>query len=130
MITREADYAIRTVVYLARRFGQSPIATTEISQTAEIPYRFLRKISHQLVESGIVGATRGKQGGIYLLIEPDKLSILDILKIFDARACSLNICSDSDDACNHSSSCKVCKKLRELQAKIHAEYASIKFSEL
>ncbi len=130
MITREADYAIRTIVYLSKRFGQNPVTTTEISEKMEIPYRFLRKISHQLVEAKIVGATRGKQGGIFLLIEPDKLSLLDILKIFDERACNLNICSDSDDACGRSAECTVCKRLRILQEKIHAEFADIKFSQL
>ncbi len=130
MITREADYAIRTVVYLARRFGQQPVATTEISKNAEIPYRFLRKISHQLVESGLVGATRGKQGGIFLIAEPSELSLFDILKIFDPRACQINVCCSSDDACNLSKACNVCKRLRVLQEKVHAEFASIKFSEL
>lgn len=130
MITREADYAIRTVVYLAQRFGQGPVATTEISEKAEIPYRFLRKISHQLVESKIVGATRGKQGGIYLIQDPAKLSLLDVLKIFDARSCHLNICSDSDAACTRSATCKVCLRLRALQEKLHAEFAGIKFSDL
>ncbi len=130
MITREADYAIRTVVYLAQRFGQGPVATTEISEKAEIPYRFLRKISHQLVESKIVGATRGKQGGIYLIQDPDKLSLLDVLKIFDNRSCHLNICSETDDACSRSTTCKVCLRLRALQEKLHAEFAGIKFSEL
>ncbi len=130
MITREADYAIRALVYLSQRYGQAPVTTTEISEKAEIPYRFLRKISHQLVESGIVGATRGKQGGIFLKIEPEKLTLLDILKIFDDRACHMNICSESDDACSRSPHCNVCKRLRTLQEKMHAEFASIKFSEL
>lgn len=130
MITREADYAIRAIVYLSRHYGQTPVTTTEISEKAEIPYRFLRKISHQLVESGIVGATRGKQGGIFLKIAPEVLTLLDILKIFDERACHMNICCDSDDACPRSPSCNVCKRLRLLQEKVHTEFANIKFSEL
>jgi Rrf2 family protein len=130
MITREADYAIRTIVYLSRHYGKAPITTTEISEKAEIPYRFLRKISHQLVESGLVGATRGKQGGIFLKIDPDKLSLLDVLKIFDERSCQINICCESDSACSRSATCTVCKRLKLLQEKVHAEFASIKFSEL
>lgn len=130
MITREADYAIRALVYLSERFGQPPVTTTEISEKAAIPYRFLRKISHHLVESGIVGAARGKQGGLFLKVEPDKLSILDILKIFDERTCTLSICCESDDACHRSSTCNVCKRLKILQKKIHIEFDSIKFSEL
>lgn len=130
MITREADYAIRTVVYLARRFGKAPVATTEISEKAEIPYRFLRKISHQLVEAGIVGAVRGKQGGIFLVTKPEQLSLLDILKIFDTRAVSVNICCCQTDSCSRTSSCTVYERLKKLQETMQEEYARIKFSEL
>lgn len=130
MITREADYAIRTIVYLTQRFGLAPVATTEISEAADIPYRFLRKISHKLVEAHIVGTVRGKQGGIYLLKNPDQLSLLDILKIFDNRAICVNLCCCDDDACSHSRTCTVSKRLLKLQENLHSEFANIKFSEL
>lgn len=130
MITREADYAIRTIVYLARHFGKAPIATTEVSEKMEIPYRFSRKISHKLVESGIVGTVRGKQGGIFLIPNPEQLSLLDILKIFDYRTLHVNACCYKADSCSRSGSCSICKRLLKLQEKMHTEFASIKFSEL
>ncbi|NCB39259.1 MAG: Rrf2 family transcriptional regulator [Erysipelotrichia bacterium] len=130
MITREADYAIRTVLHLARHFGQKPVTTTEISKKTDVPYRFLRKISHQLVEAGIVGAVRGKQGGIFLITSPEILSLLDILKIFDSRAISVNICCCETGNCSHAPDCTVQKRLLKLQQNMQAEFASIKFSEL
>lgn len=130
MITREADYAIRTVLHLARHFGKGPISTLEISETMEIPYRFLRKISHSLVEAGITGAVRGKQGGIFLKISPEAISLLDILQLFDDRAINLNICCKSEEACTRSSTCTIHTRLMGLQDRLRAEFAAFKFSEL
>ncbi len=130
MITREADYAIRTVLHLARHYGKGPISTMDISETMEIPYRFLRKISHNLVEAKIAGAVRGKQGGIFLNILPEEISLLDILKLFDERAINLNICCKSDDACSRSGDCPIHERLLKLQDRLQEEFSGLKISEL
>lgn len=130
MITREADYAIRTVLHLSRHHGKGPISTMDISETMEIPYRFLRKISHNLVEASIAGAVRGKQGGIFLKIAPEDISLLDILKLFDERAINLNICCKSDDACSRSENCPTHERLLQLQERLQKEFSGVKFSDL
>lgn len=130
MITREADYAFRTVLYLAQNYGKGPISTTDISETMEIPYRFLRKISHNLVEAKLVGATRGKHGGIFLKVDPASISFLDILKLFDDRAINLNICCKADDACTRSPTCAIHERLVGLQERLQAEFEAFKFSDL
>jgi len=129
MITREADYAIRTVLYLAQHHGQGPVSTLEISEKMEIPYRFLRKISHQLVEAKVVGAVRGKQGGIFLNIAPDQISVLDILKLFDQRAITINICCKSDDSCSRAQECPMHNGLVSLQSRLRGEFDNFKFSD-
>ncbi len=130
MITREADYAIRTVLFLSQNHGKGAVSTTEISKKMDIPYRFLRKISHHLVESGIAGALRGKQGGIFLQTSPDKISLLDILQLFDERAITVNLCCKSDKACDRSNKCPVHTRLEALQETLQKEFADVKFSEL
>lgn len=129
MITREADYAIRTVLYLSQHHGKGPVSTLEISESMEIPYRFLRKISHQLVEAKIAGAVRGKQGGIFLNVSPDKLSMLDILKIFDQRAITLNICCKPGEDCSRVHECPIHDGLANLQTRLRSEFDSFKFSD-
>ncbi len=129
MITREADYAIRTVLYLSQHHGKGPVSTLDISEAMEIPYRFLRKISHQLVEAKIAGAIRGKQGGIFLNVTPDQLSMLDILKIFDQRAITLNICCKPDEGCSRVHDCPVHDGLASLQTRLRNEFNSFKFSD-
>jgi Rrf2 family protein len=130
MITREADYAIRTVLYLAQHRNEGAIATTEISEKMQIPYRFLRKISHQLVESGILATVRGKQGGIFLARKPVDISLLDVLEIFDQRAIYLNVCCQDPEACTRSQKCPVHTRLELLQKNLRAEFAACNFAEL
>ncbi len=130
MITREADYAIRTVLYLTQHSSEGAVATTEISEKMQIPYRFLRKISHHLVEAGILATHRGKQGGIFLARKPAEISLLDVLELFDQRAINLNICCQDLDACDRSRQCPIHTRLEQLQKKLRAEYAACTFDEL
>jgi Rrf2 family protein len=130
MITREAEYAIRTVMFLARQYGKNPVSTMEISEAMDIPYRFLRKISHHLVEAGMIGAQRGKQGGIYLKIAPEKISLLNILELFDERAINLNICCKSGEACSRSEKCRIHDRLMSLQERLRSEFDAFRISDL
>ena len=130
MITREADYAIRTILYLAQNAEKGAVATNEISEKMQIPYRFLRKISHHLVEAGILATHRGKQGGIFLARKPDEISLFDILKLFDQRAINLNICCQNLNACDRSNLCPVHERLELLQSRLRAEFDACNFAEL
>ena len=130
MITREADYAIRTVLYLAQHAGDGAVVTTEISEKMQIPYRFLRKISHHLVEAGILATHRGKQGGIFLARKPAEISLFDILELFDQRAINLNICCQDLSACDRSNLCPIHERLELLQKRLRAEFADCSFADL
>jgi Rrf2 family protein len=130
VITREADYAIRTVWYLARAYDQGPVSTTEIGEKMSIPYRFLRKISRQLVETGIVTAQRGKQGGIALAIPPGRLTLLDILKIFDQRAITFNACCEPQTDCERQEVCEMHHQFAAVQQEIHRQLKTVNFSRL
>ncbi len=130
MITREADYAIRTVLYLAQHSDDGAVATTEISEKMQIPYRFLRKISHHLVEAGILATHRGKQGGIFLARKPAQISLLDILELFDQRAINLNVCCQDLSACDRSQACPIHDRLELLQKRLRSEFAACTFDEL
>ena len=58
-ITRQADYAIRAVLYLAELAAGSRASTAQIASAQQIPLTFLAKIVSQLAALGVVRATRG-----------------------------------------------------------------------
>jgi Rrf2 family protein len=82
-ITRQADYGIRAVRYLARQGADQRVATSRVAQEMKIPPSFLAKIVSQLTIAGLLRTSRGSRGGVSLGREPKDISVLDVVEAID-----------------------------------------------
>jgi Rrf2 family protein len=130
VITREADYAIRVILYLTDLPDKKLVSTMEISEKMFVPYRFLRKIIRQLTESGFVSSSKGKSGGVCLNKSPDEVSLYDVIEVFDQRGLMLNSCKQQDEECQRREYCPVHKRLSTVQSKIDSLLRETRFSDL
>jgi len=104
-ITKETDYAIRCVLYLAGKRG-SVTMVDEIARNKFIPKSFLAKILQKLVKAGIVRSYRGVKGGFELAREPEKVSLLDVIEAIQGPV-AMNACALDESVCSLSVSCSV-----------------------
>jgi Rrf2 family protein len=92
-LTRKADYAVRTVLLLARQGAAGWMAGPRIAEAMGIPPRFLPQVMQDLVRANIVEATLGRGGGYRLRRDPRDVSVLDIVEAIEGdarrRACVL-----------------------------------------
>jgi Rrf2 family transcriptional regulator, iron-sulfur cluster assembly transcription factor len=131
MITREADYAIRVVLYLARRGPEAgPVTSGDVAEGMLIPYRFLRRIVQRLVAAGIVVTQRGKRGGIALARANAELSLLDVLRAADPRSLQFNVCLEQRSRCALSPDCPVRVELHRVQSVLHTHLEELTFDQL
>ncbi len=130
MITREADYAIRVALCLAAQPKGRHVSAAEISETMFLPYRFARKIIGSLRGAGLVGASRGKNGGVYLLKAPGKISVYDILDIFDPKSLLFNRCHMEKSFCQRKRSCRVHSKMESVQERLNATLRKISLADI
>jgi Rrf2 family protein len=105
-ITRQADYAVRAVLYLADHERSARVTTAEIGRDQQIPVTFLAKIVAQLSTAGILRSTRGSHGGVCLAMPPDEISLLDIVEVIDGPI-ELNECVADRSLCALGDSCPV-----------------------
>lgn len=120
MITREADYALRTALHLAKcTRAREMVSTAELAEVMSIPYRFLRKIVSKLVSAELVVSRRGKGGGLSLSRPPHSISLLQIVQAVDPQSILLNRCSDARGRCERSAFCGICKELDVLQQQLN-----------
>jgi Rrf2 family protein len=103
-ITHQADYAIRTVAYLAMVEPGQKVATSKIADDYRIPPSFLTKIVSQLSIAGLIHTSRGARGGVSLARPPEKVSILDVLEAIDGPI-ALNACVGDPECCPFSHDC-------------------------
>ena len=83
MLSKKSRYAIIALVYLAKQFGKGPILIGQIAEEEKIPKKFLEGILFELKNAGIVNSQRGKNGGYYLIKNPDEVHLAKILRLFD-----------------------------------------------
>jgi Rrf2 family protein len=105
LVTRETDYAVRTVLYLAREHDRVA-SVTEVAQAMFIPKSFLAKILQRLVRNGIVQSIRGVKGGFRLAKKPNEITLLAIMEAIQGLA-GINVCAVDSKKCRLSSTCAV-----------------------
>jgi Rrf2 family protein len=107
MLSQTAEYALRTVLYLAAREGDELHRVGEIAEDLDIPQNYLSKTLHLLARAGVLTSSRGKHGGFRLTKPPSKITLAEVVAPFDgptgARICLLGraACSDSDPCPAH-----------------------------
>lgn len=82
-ITRQADYAVRAVYYLAQLGIEHRAATSQIAEEQHIPPSFLAKIVSQLSVAGLLKTSRGARGGVALARGPEEISLLEVVEAID-----------------------------------------------
>jgi Rrf2 family protein len=90
MITKEADYAVRCVLFLSQA-PKEYTSVKDISAPMLIPVSFLAKILQKLIKGGVVESIRGAGGGYRLIKAPQDISVLDVIIAIDGPV-ALNRC--------------------------------------
>jgi len=79
-VTAKADYAVRAILELADSTQSSPRKVDQIAKAQAIPVSFLENILTQLRSAGIVRSQRGPEGGYWLAVPADEISLADIIR--------------------------------------------------
>lgn len=105
-ITRQADYAIRAMLYLATIKSGERAATSQIAETKKIPSSFLAKIISQLSIAGLIHTSRGARGGVSLARDPSEITVLDVVEAIDGPI-ALNDCTLDSHQCSFGDECPI-----------------------
>jgi Rrf2 family protein len=105
-ITRQADYAVRAVLHLARMGNTERAATSTVAKEQNIPPSFLAKIISQLSIAGLLHTSRGARGGVTLAREPKDITLLEVVEAIDGPI-QLNECVGGDGICTFEEDCPI-----------------------
>jgi Rrf2 family protein len=78
-VTAKVDYALRALVELAAADGTT-VKGDHLSQSQQIPLKFLENILAELRRAGIVGSQRGADGGYRLQQPANEVSVADVIR--------------------------------------------------
>ena len=128
-LTREADYGIRSVLYLSRQPYKKISFVTEISEEYKIPRSFLAKILQKLVRGKIVRSYRGVKGGFSLARQAKDITVLDVLEAIEGKM-ALNICLVDRKSCEFNRHCPIHNIWMTAQSKVADVLKKANFEDL
>ena len=110
-LTRQSNYAIRTLVYCAvNEPDLSRVA--DVAKAYNISELFLFKLIKPLVEAGLLATVRGRHGGIRLGKKAEDISLLDIIRLTE-ESFALAECFEEGSDCPLVGECDLNGALRE-----------------
>lgn len=105
-ISRKTDYALRMMAALVRNPG-TVLSVRTAAEDNGIPYSFARSIQHDLAEAGIIASTRGAHGGMSLAVDPESVTLLDVVQAVQGPVLltSCDFCGEAQTPCPRKPFC-------------------------
>lgn len=128
-LTKRGDYAVRAVLDLARHAGPGLRKTREIAAAMNIPVGYLSQILASLVQSGLIEATAGRDGGYRLVRPAAEVSLLDVIQAIEGPI-GLQACVLRGIPCGADGYCAVHDAWARAQAALNAELSTTRFDDL
>lgn len=105
LYSKGCEYAIRALVYAARKRDTLNFTAKEVCRKARIPESFTRKVFQSLVKENYLQAVPGNSGGYRLSKDPSKVSILEIVKAVDGKDVFDHCIMGSSTKCSNKRPC-------------------------
>ena len=128
LITRDTDYAVRAICYIAKSKNEL-VSAEELVKKLRIPRPFLRKILQILNKKKILQSYKGKGGGFSLAIKADDIRLISLMKIFQGDF-RLNECTFKKTPCSNIKICPLRKKIDSIQTYIVSQLKDVTIGSL
>lgn len=105
-LSTRSRYGTRIVLELARHFGESPTQVSEIARVQQIPVKYLEQLIRTLKKADLITSVRGSKGGHKLNERPDKITVGQIVRLFEDQT-DLVACVSFPEKCHMADECRV-----------------------
>ncbi len=125
-ITKSTRYALYAAAEMALA-GDAPTTVAAVAERYGIPEGALAKAFQQLVRAGIASGTRGIGGGYRLTRSASKITVLDVIRVFERRreiqGCLLH--DRPGQLCPRATACGVQWLFTEVDELVRSTYESV-----
>jgi len=83
MLSKKTQYAFKALGYLAEHGTNSPVLIATIAHEKKIPLKFLENILLELKKADLLDSKKGKGGGYYFKIAPNKITLASIMRLIE-----------------------------------------------
>ncbi|MCW8133101.1 MAG: Rrf2 family transcriptional regulator [Planctomycetota bacterium] len=83
MLSNKVKYALKAMLHLAREHGKGPVLIADLAEKEGIPKKFLELILLELRNHGLLQSKKGKGGGYSLSMNPDLITMGQIIRLIE-----------------------------------------------
>ena len=120
-VSKKTDYALRALFAIAEQKNSS-ISIRELSESTDVPRRFLENIMLEMNRAGWVKSIPGRYGGYVLAKSSNEITLGEVIRYFEGMIAMISCVSVSNyEPCSQESKCyfrRVFLNIRNLTAQI------------
>jgi Rrf2 family nitric oxide-sensitive transcriptional repressor len=118
-LTTFSDYSLRVMIYLGT-CDEPRVPVGEIAEAYAISKNHLMKVILFLADEGYIETTRGRNGGVRLLMQPERVRVGKLLRKSEAGTALVECFVPEESSCRIQPSCRLRGALREAQKAFYA----------
>ncbi len=107
------------MIRLAKEYGKGTLMINEIAESEKVPKRFLESILLELKKNGYLGSRLGKNGGYYLIKNPEEITLLEIVRLFEGSIALLKCTSEKYyepcEHCKDEANCSIRETFKDIR---------------
>lgn len=103
-VSMKTDYGLRALTYLAQRYGQGSVQSSDIAAHQAIPEPYLDQLLTTLRKAGFINSRRGPQGGHVLARTPDEIAVGEVVLALEGSLAPLS-CLEEQTGCFQGGGC-------------------------
>ncbi len=126
-ITRHTDYAVKALRAMHGKTDRTSVS--DLCKILDMPRPFLRQILQTLSNQGLLESTKGRGGGFKLARSSQKISLYDVMVIFQKEV-KLNQCQFKKEPCPNQKSCNLRSKLNQIENELIEKVRGITIASL
>ncbi len=113
------DSALRTLIYLGNK--RTPATIAEVAEACRVPKSSLMKVVMTLVSENLIASVRGRNGGIVLAKNPEKISVGAVVRLMENSIALVECMKDSPSACPMLPKCRLKRIFYDAQESFFAK---------
>ncbi len=105
MISTKGRYALSVMLDIMQHDGENPVCLKDTAKRQDLSQKYLEQIAATLKISGLLGSSKGKNGGYYLLKKPEEYTVGEILRVMEGDLAPAPCASGNGLTCRRKAKC-------------------------
>lgn len=116
MISTKGRYALSIMLDVMQHNKENPVCLRDVANRQELSLKYLEQIVSIMKSSGLLGSSKGKNGGYFLVRKPEEYTVGEILRKMEGDLAPAPCVSQNGISCKRKEKCTnvvVWKKLND-----------------